>query len=270
MSSLSAGHHVHARPAGLGWAVVRGFVLVLPAVILLNFGLSYVMDVQATQDQPGIFILHHGIWATAADLFFWSLLVAAAGWSIAASVRAKTDLPVSAFAVIAALAISSAPLLFFPSPAFLLVLVLGTLWLVPRFAVGRQRRMPIPRLVPVGLFLAGTVVAGGYIVSHPLIQNGGGGGAAGRVSFGMLQLSNGSFGDLTILSVSGANARAGKDGPVSSLPPVRELRIPARAARWITVTGCSSSVLSVRYRLFGRTWTQPVAATGVTGCPAEG
>src|SRR5439155_18988715 len=78
----------------------------------------------------------------------------------------------------------------------------ATTWLIRRYAVGTT--LPFGRRswrVWTVLAIVGVAVFGSYQVYHPLVAEGGGGGAAGFA--GLVDLWNPSLADLTILHVNG-------------------------------------------------------------------
>jgi hypothetical protein len=266
VSSIGADITLRDRPPRIGWPVIYGFFVSAVVTIVLIFALSHVMDVQATQDRAGILILHDGAWSFAADISLWPLLSALAGLCVAWSVRSHTSQPVSTAGAMGAVAVSAAPMLFVSSPGLLILIVGGTILLLPKFALERVH-MRLPRPVLALLVVVAVLVAGSYIAVHPLQVDGAGSAEGMGVSYGILKLSNRGLGDLTIVSVSGATARVGNPwDPPGKRGPAAEQRIPARGSLLLRLTHCSSETLTVRYRLYSKTWTQPVPLMDVSGC----
>jgi hypothetical protein len=261
------------------WAVIRGYLWML----LVLFAVSIVIDVSGVVDRramlaPSMVLFPHVDWASwTADLIAAGLLCSLAGWLIARTVRDTVNLPVSIALAGLAVAIGATPLVLGFSPGFsVLALVFGTTLGVRDFAIGTSYRLPLTvraRLVIIG---GGLLLIALYLLTHPLNVRGVGSGAIGSeggasaTSYGLLELRNTSFADLKILSVSGARVEAGGDVPGMTGEPARPAEgvvVPARQGQWLTLRDCVSSTLKVRYRLFGRTWTQGVVTQGTSVCP---
>ena len=74
-----------------------------------------------------------------------------------------------------AVAVSAAPMLFLSSPGLLILMVGGTVQLLPKFAFGRAH-MRLPRPVLALLLVVAVLVRGIYIAVHPQRVDGAGSG----------------------------------------------------------------------------------------------
>jgi hypothetical protein len=257
----------HAPPPRIGRTVVVGCAWAAWWYTALGLLVSIFYDVHAVDAGPGVLVAHDGTWAFLADASCWGFCVAVAARVISGRLR-SAGLSVSTPGVAGSVALAALPLLLIQGGAGLvLVLVLAATWLIRRSAIGRDERLRVPRSAATVVAVAGFATVASYVATHPLAAIGGGGGGSAEGTFGELQLSNKALAGLTIVSITGAVARVGEPGlDPSALPPAAGLHIPAHAARWVTFTHCTSRELRIRYRLYGRTWTEAVRPMTGT-CP---
>lgn len=247
-----------ARPTfwRLLWAVLCGYIAAALTLGALSLGLAALGLLPRPSSRPGPFAVT-GAWSLDADLVAALTVVVVASWWIHRMVAGRTDLPVSfgVIALVVALTGFAPYLALRPVALSGLVALPLTTWFVGRYAVGRV--LPLPRVswrVWATAALAGLLVFGSYCVFHPLTSLGGGVGTGSEGRFGIVDIHNSGFANLTILRVQG--------GVLSNEGLFAPTRLPytlrARSGTDVFVRRptCGSRRVAVTFSVLGRTSTQ--------------
>lgn len=249
------------RPGWLrtGWALLlayicSGLLLLLGAWPLGALGL---LDQGGPRALPGRLTGPYypgGAWAIATDLSVAAVIVAVTTLAIDWALRGQTGFAVSRRLLFLTLALTGwAPALaihLLPGSgvAFATTLVVVR-WKASPVAATARDRWPWKLLLV--LLVASALLIGSYTTFHPLRTTGLGGGSTGAVAV----IRNNGFGTVTLI---------GSDTPAAVWPPVLHRHLAGvRLRRHASVmlvfpTQCPPRVVHVRYRLFGRIWSEPI------------
>ena len=263
-----------------GWSVVAGYLwaglILFPAALVPSL-LGLIDSNAIGNGAPSGYITAPyypgGVWAAATGLAAGAVVVAVTALAIKRSLFRRTGYEVRARTAFIVLTITGwAPFLGFHAIAWS-----GGASLVITTLVLRWESQPATGAGPApipwrGLMIAGACAAAlliSYGLGHPLRENGWGSAVLpGNLTESRftVDVRNRGVADLELVSLS-VPAWAGRPGYLRQLE--HEV-IPTGHTLTITLkrAGCSPKVVHVRYRMLGRTWSQPLVLG--QDCPGRG
>jgi hypothetical protein len=256
-----------------GWELLLGYLWTLvmlapPVLLLLWLG---VVDSGTVSRRPAFPVYGPfypgGVWAVVTDLGAGAAVVVVATATIARSFLERTGFVIPRWILLTTLGMTGCA----PYLGVRLLPIGGTAASLATVVVMRLTARPVPQegiqywslKVFALAFAAALVLLISYGSLHPLRASGGGTWFDGRP---MVVLQNAGVADMTLLSAS-VPARIAGSGAPSRGGGVRGTSVPARHSVSLIVprSVCGKRAFNLRYRLLGRTWTQPIRVPKVCG-----